>query len=44
MTRDVKREDWKITDLAETLKMLHDVHGKYLAPDIEEDKITTSEP
>ena len=41
-TRDVKWADWKMTDTAETLKMLRDAHKEYMVLGIEEDNITTS--
>ena len=44
MTRDVKWEDWKMTDPAETLKMFRKSEKEYLVPVTEEEIITTSEP
>ena len=44
MTRDVKWEDWKITNPAEILKMFCKADKDDLVPGIEEDITTTSEP
>ena len=41
---DVKWEDWKNTDPAETLKMFREAEKEDLVPCIEEDIIPTSEP
>ena len=43
MTRGIKWADWKLTDIAETLKMLHDAHKIYFVAGIQENKIPTSE-
>ena len=43
MTRGIKWADWKLTDIAETLKMLHDTHKIYFVAGIQENKIPTSE-
>ena len=42
ITRDVKWEEWEMTDPAENLKMFRDTHKKYLVPGKYENKITTS--
>ena len=34
MTRGIKWADWKLTDIAETLKMLHDAHKIYFVAGI----------
>ena len=44
MKRDVKGEEYKMTDPEETLKMFRDTHEEDLVPGIEEDKIPMSEP
>ena len=44
MNRDVKWEDWKMTDPAETLKMFREAEKEDLVPGIQEDVIPTSKP
>ena len=44
MTRDFKWADWKMTNPAETLKMLREADKEDLVPGIEEEILPTSEP
>ena len=44
MTRDVKWEDWKMTDPVDTLKVLREADKEDLVPGIREGIMPTSEP
>ena len=44
ITKDVKWEDWKITDPAESLKIFYESDKEYLVPSIEEYIVPMSEP
>ena len=44
MTKDIKWEDWKMTDPEETLKIFRKVHKKYLVSGIDVCIIIASEP
>ena len=43
MPRDIKSEEWKMTDSEETLKMFWEAHKEYFVLGTEKDNIPTSE-